>query len=158
VTMSTSIGGRRFVRAALLLLSLVGCGNGDDSGGTGTGETSTDCPSGSYAETCSDAVCSTDRIEATCQSQSYEGVSTSLALPCDGEISNCNGELTCGVCTVPSGNYAETCTDCSASSELLTCLSCREEGNAGSAASSLVLPCDENISNCDGELTCGECL
>jgi hypothetical protein len=156
--MKSMIGCCRVALAGVVLFAHAGCGNGgttgnsdDDYGG------SIACPAGTFTETCSDVVCHAGRIDATCLSQSQESVDTSLETPCDEEVSNCNGELTCGSCPVPSGNYAETCTDCSASSELLTCLLCREEGNAGYASSSLQLPCDDNISNCDGQLTCGSC-
>jgi len=140
-----------FIRGGLALLAALiplACGSVSNDGPTA-------CPSGSYTETCNEPMCSASSITASCRQQDGVTYSTSsLLLPCTQSITNCNGGLTCGVCPVLSGSYAASCTGCVANSRLLTCLSCTDEQRIGHETS-LVLPCNLGVSNCNGGLVCG---
>jgi hypothetical protein len=122
---------------------------------SGSGGSSAACPSGSYSATCSGAACTASTISASCREQ--DGVTfseTTLPLPCESSIANCNGELTCGQCRLPSGTYTQSCAGCAASSTLLTCLSCANLKHVGEE-SSVALPCAAGVENCNGQLVCG---
>jgi hypothetical protein len=132
----------------------VNAGAGKGGGGADSGDGN--CPVGSYAETCEEIECSSGVISALCAEQDGTESSSILSLPCNDGVTNCNGQLTCGGCSLPEGSYAETCTGCAASSTLVTCLGCRSDSGQ-SFESSLLLPCAQGISNCEGVLTCGGC-
>lgn len=57
--------------------------------------------------------------------------------------------------SLPAGSYTETCLACTATASLLTCLC--DTGGGAATRSSLSLPCDQDIANCGGILTCGGC-
>jgi hypothetical protein len=144
--MNRSIAG--FAFTALIALLPWACGSAAD-------ETTASCPLGSFSETCGTPACSASAITASCRQQDGVTYATStLSLPCAASVTNCNGQLTCGSCPVPSGSYVNSCSGCVASSRLLTCLSCTDELRTGHETS-LALPCSAGVSNCNGQLVCG---
>ena len=72
----------------------------------------------------------------------------------DAGVNTVDGGRTSG--SYPNGSYLETCTGCDATTDQLSCASCRD-GEGNSQASSLPLPCTQDITNCFGALTCGPC-
>ncbi len=128
-------------------------------------------PPGSYEGTCGSCSVSEDSVSnasvLTCKECDYPAgcqicppaVTTTLTLPCAGDIASCSGKLTCGL-PVPSGPYqSQGCSSCSvdACSQSLTC-ACNGNGNIPTW-SQVPLPCGDanGINNCGGKLTCGAC-
>jgi hypothetical protein len=113
-------------------------------------------PAGSYALSCNS--CSASGSELTCQCADAVGQSgtTSLPLPCSAPIENCNGDLTCGACpALPAGSYLQTCEGCNAGRSELTCWCYSVCGQL--KPTSIDLSCERELSNCNGNLTCGDC-
>jgi len=117
-------------------------------------------PGGSYRATC--RACGVDQAGVlTCICDDLETApitSTLNSCECDPSvgISNCNGELSCA-CQVPAGSYQQTCDDCFARSDRLTCGQCKRIDGTENALPTLPLPCSGDIINCDGVLQCGSC-
>ena len=113
-------------------------------------------PSGSYLQSCSNAVVGTDNVlKAKCRTMSGALVDTSLHLPCAGSIDNINGKLTCSgapAAGVPQGSYLQSCGDARVTNNVLTA-KCRR-ANQTVADASLNLPCSGKIDNLNGRLVC----
>ena len=54
-------------------------------------------PGGSYAQTCSQCTSVNNVLTCRCLNRGQTAVTTSLTLPCQGELSNQDGQLTCGI-------------------------------------------------------------
>ncbi len=125
-------------------------------GSTSSGSSSTaDCgtPSGSYSGTCTGCSLSTDcEYSCTCANDDDGPQTSTVQLPCDAGLANCNGLLNCE--DLPEGSYLGSCTGCVVNGGGCE-LDCNCPG-AGTlpAPTSLALPCAEAVSNCDGILTC----
>jgi hypothetical protein len=116
-------------------------------------------PDGSYTQTCRECGVKNDTLRCkACKDLAGDEQSTQLNLPCTTDIANCDGVLTCGGCgpAAPDGSYAQTCSHCKVVSDVLTCDSCIDVAG-GSRRTALALPCDVDVANCDGILTCGGC-
>lgn len=112
-------------------------------------------PSGSYVNSCSPCTLQEGALRCSCRN-AFGGATWSV-LPkyCPSDIANCNGELRCGGCAGPRGSYQQSCRDCIANSRELTCI-CRQR-RGGERRSSVPLPCQSDLANCDGNLRCGGC-
>ena len=124
----------------------------DDSGSSST---TADCgtPSGSYSGTCTGCSLSNDcEYSCSCANDDNASTTSSVELPCDAGLANCNGLLNCE--DVPGGPYLASCRGCAVNGggcELdCTC----PAGGFAPMASSLPLPCPAGIANCGGLLTC----
>ena len=122
-----------------------------------------------------DATVTSDSFQNSCYSCSISGVDLTCTCPgpngnapntlqnaafCLGEISNQNGVLTCAQ-WLPTGNYDQSCSDCSQKLGFLQCQSCKQPNSDGG----LWVPSHMNwgvcpnggyqtISNNDGILMC----
>jgi hypothetical protein len=117
-------------------------------------------PAGSYRATC--RACGVDLTGLlTCICDDLENLPISSSLnSCDcGSlgVSNCNGGLACGTCQLPPGSYQQSCTNCFARSDRLTCGTCTRIDGTENNVPTLPLPCSGDIINCDGVLRCGSC-
>lgn len=128
---------------------------------------SDDEPDGSYRDSCVDSGLTEDKqvLEAACGDSLPDSEVfpedqvhfTELAMPCHGDIVNCYGALQCGGCDagVITGSFVDSCRDCSVEHRALEC-ACRTAGGA-ERRSTLLVPCAQDVTNCDGRLTCGSC-
>ena len=119
-------------------------------------------PTGSYAETCRNAVARDGRLIAECRSASGRWVPTSLAyLDCEGDILNDNGRLACeGVMpvrpqpvAVPAGSYQQTCRNPGIAGDYLTA-ECQDAAGGYQPTSIPYRQCRGDIANTGGQLAC----
>ena len=116
-------------------------------------------PVGSYRDSCVECEIDGPDGALSCQCADVEGVPITSTVDCGGSVDvlNCNGELSCGECQLPPGSYQDSCENCWARSDRLTCGSCeRADGTPGGTVG-LELPCTGDVTNCDGTLRCGGC-
>ncbi len=122
-------------------------------------------PSGSYLGSCTGcaAESSGSGCALTCSScttvSGTQNPAPTLALPCNGTVSNQNGTLQCSGCVAPGGSYAASCTSCAAQSTatgcVLACHSCGKADGTQSTNPTLALPCSSgSASNQNGSLVC----
>ncbi len=123
----------------------------------GEGYTDT-CPPGSYQRSCNmnSAVCSARSISASCKTMSGSWKSSRLSLPCNQEISNCDGVLRC-LCgsACPTGSYNQSCWCCYVQGSTLGCFCKNKQGKSVPTTLSGYAGCKPNsIWNDNGRLKC----
>jgi hypothetical protein len=121
-------------------------------------------PRGSYRKTCKDIAVEHhsrgDLVVANCVGSGGAWNRTSLWLPCDADIMNSDGKLRCeGPGAVgPRGSYRSSCKDIAVehhgSRGDLVVANCYRKNDDRWSRVSLWLPCDGDIANDDGKLTC----
>ena len=121
-------------------------------------ETSAACPDGSYKRSCnmSTAACDENSITAACKKMDGKWTGSKLNLPCDADIANCNGILTC-LCgsNCPSGSYQNSCWCCNIKSSNLYCYCKNKKGKSISTGLSNYSTCKPGeIWNDNGTLKC----
>lgn len=122
-------------------------------------------PPGSYQGTCSDIKVenllggSGENLTAQCQKHDGTPVTANLALPCDGDIRNENGELRChpgpNPFAPPPGSYQSKCQNTSTAGPILRGMCMASDGTYVETTLN-VLDCQgRDISvNGEGHLTC----
>ena len=122
-------------------------------------------PNGGYLETCTgcSVLCGSLRCDQ-CQTAMQVWVTTPpLALPCGGQVENCNGALTCVTIAslyscFPPGSYSGSCENCYGDGQGdLWCAGCLTSGGSYIAASYTGGYCAAGIVACNGVLRCGSC-
>ena len=145
----------RAVAVCFLFLSLVLMGS---LLAAGDGYAADPCPSGSYQRSCNmnSAVCSPDSIRASCKKINGNWTNSQLGLPCNQEISNCDGALRC-LCgsDCPAGSYNQTCWCCYFAGSSLNCFCKNKKGKSVNTRLDNYKGCRANsIWNDNGKLKC----
>ena len=123
-------------------------------------------PSGSYQQTCKNIKMRHDTLEAKCKDTSGHWVKTSLndADRCTGDITNINGQLTCGgyghpekdaARGAPPGSYTQTCNRVQVDGDTLRALCQTSGGQWVDTFLNDFRRCTGDITNIEGRLTCG---
>jgi hypothetical protein len=120
-------------------------------------------PDAGYLETCTgcSVVCGSLRC-TQCQTVLQAWVTTPpLALPCSGQVENCNGTLTCVSISAldscfPPGSYGATCEYCAGDGKGNVTCDCLSN-NAYIPAAWTGGYCAAGLVNCAGVLQCGGC-
>ena len=114
-------------------------------------------PKGSYKQTCKDAYVDGNWLYAKCQKNNGSWYSTSLKYSnCNKDISNNNGELTCGGGgggNLPKGSYKETCKNIYVEGNVLEA-DCLNRNGKYSHSSIKYKNCNRGIWNNKGVLEC----
>lgn len=125
-----------------------------------------DNPPGSYQQTCRSIKMKGNTLRAKCQDTSGHWVKTSLndANRCTGDITNINGQLTCGgyghperdiARGAPAGSYTQTCNRVRVDGDTLRALCQASNGQWVDTSLDNVSRCTGDITNIEGRLTCG---
>lgn len=123
-------------------------------------------PSGSYQQSCKNIKMRNDTLQAKCKDTSSHWVKTSLndAARCTGDITNINGQLTCGGYGhpekdlergLPPGSYTQTCNRVHVDGDTLRALCQTSGGQWVDTFLSDFRRCTGDITNIEGRLTCG---
>lgn len=125
-----------------------------------------DVPQGSYQQTCKSIRMRGDTLSAKCKNTSGHWAKTSLrdADRCTGDITNIDGQLTCGgyghperdiARGLPQGSYTATCNHVRIEGNSLRA-SCQNSGGQWVDTSlNDYARCTGDITNVEGQLTCG---
>ena len=118
-----------------------------------------DNPSGSYQSSCKNIKVRGDALYARCKNYDNHWVDTSLNDydRCRGDISNVNGQLTCGSGgggSYPSGDYTQTCRDISVRGNTLRARCQTGNGDWTDTYLDSYDRCRGGISNINGQLRC----
>ncbi|HEY6249059.1 MAG TPA: CVNH domain-containing protein [Candidatus Angelobacter sp.] len=125
-----------------------------------------DNPSGSYQQTCRSIKMRGDTLSAKCKNASGHWVKTSLgnAARCTGDITNINGQLTCGGYGhperdiergLPTGSYTQTCNGVHVDGNSLRARCQTSDGQWVDTSLDDFRRCTGDITNIQGQLTCG---
>lgn len=125
-----------------------------------------DNPPGTYQQTCRSIKMHGNQLRAKCQDTSRHWVKTSLddAYRCTGDITNINGQLTCGgyghperdiARGAPQGSYMQTCNGVRMDGDSLRARCQGSNGQWIDTSLDNVSRCTGDITNIEGRLTCG---
>jgi len=123
-------------------------------------------PSGTYQQSCKSIKMRHDTLQAKCKNTSGHWVKTSLndADRCTGDITNIDGQLTCGGYGhperdaqrgLPQGSYTQTCNRVHVDGDTLSALCQTSGGQWVDTVLNDFRRCTGDITNVEGRLTCG---
>ena len=114
-------------------------------------------PAGSYTQTCRDCSYSNYTLNCRCKPRSSPHIETSLFVKycAHNTIENLDGHLRCKA-ECASGSYFQTCRNCSCGTDSMSC-ECEKKNHHFKQTSISLRNCNGAISNCDGNLKCGNC-
>ena len=125
-----------------------------------------DVPQGSYQQSCKSIKMRGDTLSAKCKNTSGHWVKTSLnnADRCTGDITNIDGQLTCGgyghperdiARGAPQGSYTQTCNGVRVDGNTLLARCQNSSGQFIDTSLNDYARCTGDITNVEGQLTCG---
>lgn len=115
-------------------------------------------PKGSYQKTCKNIHVDGNKLKAKCEKKNGNWNSTSINYKnCNKDISNDNGNLTCGSSggsKIPKGSYRDTCKNSYVEGKWLYS-NCKKKNGSWNNTSIRYKDCNKDIKNDNGNLKCG---